>query len=286
MGQVYFCHSTQDVEFARRIADDLRADGMKVWTAMDSISIGDIPVEARERGLITSTHLVVLMSPSAVEDWWVNWEFNTAMELCSRGQIEILPIDYLPCEAPLRWQGFQALSGITDDYFGAISELVKRLQTTPPDQPQTVRHDLEADNVYQVKLTISTPTERLRKGQSNQLSIPEDYPQLDRTYQIQQIIFRGDPRLSSKSFLLLFRIEHADISLDNRDYGFSSARKALESTLLSDKFTTIDELLSNLTSAREPIPVGCDLPPTQPRKPGLQLDCAGWRELSEGVFKH
>jgi hypothetical protein len=234
MIQAFISYNHKDNVFSQQVTDDLRDAGIPVWKAPESIQPGESWVEAIERGLVTSTHLVLLMSPAAVESWWVNWEFNTAMALHARGQIEILPLDYLPCNPPLRWQGFQALRGIRDDYEATISKLIKQIQATPPDQPEAFRRNLRAEYLYQIKLTISTP-KPFDDEQSDQLSILEDYTQLERIYLLQQIIFHGDLPLSMTEYPLL-RIEHTDISFDDKDdnidYGFSFARKALESSLI------------------------------------------------------
>jgi formylglycine-generating enzyme required for sulfatase activity len=135
MTQVFLSHSTKDADFAQQMADDLRAAGVPVWKAPESIRPGEGWVEALEYGLRTSTHMLLLMSPAAVASKWVNWEVDLAMMLHARGQIVILPVDYLPCDPPLRWQRFQSISGIDDEYHSTLFGLLKQLRAERPQKP-------------------------------------------------------------------------------------------------------------------------------------------------------
>jgi formylglycine-generating enzyme required for sulfatase activity len=135
MPQVFLCHSEKDAGIAQQLADDLRAVGVPVWKAPESILPGEGWVAAIERGLKTSTHLVLLMSVDAVESAWVNWEFDIAVILETRKKIVILPVDYQPCEPPLRWERYMRLTGICDDYAACVLNLLKRIQSERPAEP-------------------------------------------------------------------------------------------------------------------------------------------------------
>jgi hypothetical protein len=54
MTQVFLSHSAKDAEFAARLATDLRAAGVPVWKATESILPGERWAEAIERGVSTS----------------------------------------------------------------------------------------------------------------------------------------------------------------------------------------------------------------------------------------
>lgn len=133
--QVFLSHSTRDAEMALRLADDLRAAGVPVWKAPESIMEGEEWIQAIQRGLATSTHFLLLQSPAAVASRWVKFEFDAALALYMKDRMRIIPVDYLPCEAPLFWQRFQLIGGIADDYYGALFQIQAQLRDDQPAHP-------------------------------------------------------------------------------------------------------------------------------------------------------
>jgi hypothetical protein len=129
--QIFLSHSTVDTEFVDRLAADLRLAGIVVWRAPESILPGEEWVDAIQRGLGTSSHLVLVMSPAAVESGWVKFEFNVALRRYHEGCMLIIPVDYQPCDAPLFWRAFQHV-GIRDKYMKGLLELVRRVVDEQP----------------------------------------------------------------------------------------------------------------------------------------------------------
>jgi hypothetical protein len=65
MGRVFISYSTEDATTARRVADALRAGGVDVWIAPDSIGPGEAYNEAIVAGLRSSDALAVLVSKAS-----------------------------------------------------------------------------------------------------------------------------------------------------------------------------------------------------------------------------
>lgn len=65
MAQVFLSHSTEDAAVARQVADALRAAGLGVWIAPDSIRPGEAYNEAIVAGLKASDTLAVLVSKAS-----------------------------------------------------------------------------------------------------------------------------------------------------------------------------------------------------------------------------
>ena len=63
MPQLFISHATEDASFAKRLARSVRSANVDVWMAPDSIHPGEDFVDAIQRGLSDTTHLVVIMSP-------------------------------------------------------------------------------------------------------------------------------------------------------------------------------------------------------------------------------
>jgi hypothetical protein len=83
-------------------------------------------VDAIERGLSQSTHVVLVLSPGAVESDWVRLEMNTAIRLEREGKIKIIPLNYQPCEVPLLWGNYQAINCNTAPQH-ILTDLLRRL---------------------------------------------------------------------------------------------------------------------------------------------------------------
>jgi site-specific recombinase XerD len=125
MTQVFISHSSEDEEFAHRLSEDLIAAGVQVWFAPESILPGERWFRALEHGITTSTHLLLVMSPDAVESEGVEFEMDLAIQLEWEGKITIIPLDYRACAAaPRSWRRYQAIKGFARDYDRAFSQLL------------------------------------------------------------------------------------------------------------------------------------------------------------------
>lgn len=135
MTQVFLSHSKTDRDFASRLANDLHAAGFPVWKAPESILPGEEWAQAIERGISTSTHFLLLMSPAAVASRWVKFEFLTALNMHLQDMMVILPIEYQSCDTPLFWKNFHAISNFEGQYAEGMIRLLRRLQSESPSRP-------------------------------------------------------------------------------------------------------------------------------------------------------
>ena len=124
--QVFISHAEEDADFANRLADDLMRLGMPVWIAPESILPGESWVRAIERGLRESSHMVIALTPAAVESQWVEKETDVAIARERKGQIEVIPLDVKPCQLPLLLSSYQMVS-FRQDYDAGLSQLAGRL---------------------------------------------------------------------------------------------------------------------------------------------------------------
>ncbi len=133
MTQVFISHSSNDSQFARQLVDQLSAAGVPIWIAPDSIEPGEEWVDAIERGLNTSTHLVLLISPTAITSRWVKLEMSAGIRLAVEGRLRIIPVNYCPCQGvPLFWGEFQWLEygGDPDRLAGDLLNLIRGRRKT------------------------------------------------------------------------------------------------------------------------------------------------------------
>jgi NAD-dependent dihydropyrimidine dehydrogenase PreA subunit len=108
--QVFISHDSVDGEFAHHLAADLQRLGVRVWIAPESICPGEGWVDAINRGLKGSSHVVVVLTPAAVESEWVRTETSVAIAQAHRGQMQVIPLEVKPCEVPLLWGNYQMIS--------------------------------------------------------------------------------------------------------------------------------------------------------------------------------
>jgi formylglycine-generating enzyme required for sulfatase activity len=124
--QVFISHATQDGEFAHRLAGDLQRLGITIWIAPDSILPGESWVKAIERGLRESSHVVIVLTPAALESQWVEKETDVAIAQERKGRIKILPLDVKACEVPLLLSSYQMVS-FRRDYDAGFGQLANIL---------------------------------------------------------------------------------------------------------------------------------------------------------------
>jgi formylglycine-generating enzyme required for sulfatase activity len=125
--QVFISHATAaDGEFAQRLAGDLLRLGVKVWIAPESIHTGESWVKAIERGLRESSHVVIVLTPAALESKWVEKETDVAIARERRGQIEIIPLSVEECEIPLLLDSYHMVF-FRQGYEAGLSRLARDL---------------------------------------------------------------------------------------------------------------------------------------------------------------
>jgi hypothetical protein len=97
---VFICYSSHDREFARRLAGDLRSNGVRVWIDEGEMRLGDSLIGRIEGGLQEVKHLGVILSRAAAQSEWVQKEVRIAVELEKDGQLYVLPLLYQDCDVP------------------------------------------------------------------------------------------------------------------------------------------------------------------------------------------
>lgn len=118
----FFSYSREDMEFAVRLARDLKAKGAKVW--MDRIDIR--PGQRWEAEIETAvdgcSRMLVILSPAAIASPNVLAEASLALD---EGK-SVIPILYRDCRVPFRLRPFQ-YADFRADYSVGLEELLASL---------------------------------------------------------------------------------------------------------------------------------------------------------------
>jgi sulfatase modifying factor 1 len=169
--QVFISYATVDTKFAHRLADDLQRLGVPVWIAPESIRPGEGWVEAIERGLRESSHMVVVLTPAALESKWVRKETDVAIAQERKGRIQVIPLEVEPCEVPLLLSSYQMVS-FRRDYDAGLSQLANILgvRVTPSEPVPPPRH--APPRVAEPEAARPTVMERLQPFEPEMILIP------------------------------------------------------------------------------------------------------------------
>jgi hypothetical protein len=121
-GKIFFSYSRDDLEFAQRLAQDLRNAGHGIWFDKLDIPTGSKWDESIEAALKSSDALLVVLSPTSVGSQNVMDEVSYSLEHDRR----VIPILHQACEIPFRLRRVQHID-FTGDYKSALDRLVEGL---------------------------------------------------------------------------------------------------------------------------------------------------------------
>ena len=139
--KVFISHSSEDNEFVRQLAHDLREDGISVWLDLDEIDDGERWLREIQKGIEVSAAMLVVMSRNARESEWVERETLYALQL--RKPIFIAQTENIPL--PLQLVNLQYTDFMADysDGVDALVAILRPLLNAPP--PDTAPHPLPED---------------------------------------------------------------------------------------------------------------------------------------------
>lgn len=89
---VFLSHSSKDAAVARRLAKDLRTNGVGVWYAEWEIRPGDSLRRKIDEGVDRATHFLVLLSPNSLTSEWVQTELDAGMVKRIEGNCRLIPV--------------------------------------------------------------------------------------------------------------------------------------------------------------------------------------------------
>ena len=90
---IFISHATEDQEqIARPLTEALQREGLKIWYAEFSLTLGDSLRRSIDRGLACSRYGVVILSPSFFQKEWTQKELDGLVSREVDGEKRILPI--------------------------------------------------------------------------------------------------------------------------------------------------------------------------------------------------
>ena len=158
MSSIFLSHSWHDKSFARRLAQDLRSYGIRVWIDEAEIRVGDSLVEKIRSGIDETEYVGAIISSRSVQSEWVRRELDIAMNKEIAGhQVKVLPI---LIEGNLDLPGFLLGKAFADfrpphPYYDGLTALLRRLL---PDQNITSPSSRSVNNIVPEEGPIHQPS--------------------------------------------------------------------------------------------------------------------------------
>ena len=130
MQQIFVSYSRKDIDFARKLAGDLEKAGYDVWWDLTDLRGGDDWVKTIPAAIASSQHVIVVLTPDAIESEWVRKEYTQALSLHKK----IIPILLKPGSVPFALNTINFVNFTSGEYEDRFKELLSALGFTgqPP----------------------------------------------------------------------------------------------------------------------------------------------------------
>ena len=145
---IFFSYGRADAEFALKLANDLRSEGISLWIDQLDIPAGERWDIAVGNALKASPSLLLVLSPASVESQNVMDEVAFALE----SNKKIVPVLHRRCDIPFRIRRLQYID-FTAAYDGGFTQLLRTLKA-PQKPPQVVAGDNAAPDVTRIERRI------------------------------------------------------------------------------------------------------------------------------------
>lgn len=108
----FVSYSHRNEEFAVRLVERLRAEGVRVWFAPEDLNPGTKVYEEIAKAIEGFDRLIVVLSENSMRSMWVQTEIRKARQREVRDGCRVLfPISLVPFEVLKKWELFDANTG-------------------------------------------------------------------------------------------------------------------------------------------------------------------------------
>jgi formylglycine-generating enzyme required for sulfatase activity len=142
----FITHSSKDIEFARKLCQDLNDAGLNGFFDERSVRPGESIPKRIEQGIEQCDVYIPVLSPHALKSRWADWEIDMAIMMNrEQGRPHIIPVIAEKCEVPRRLRHIlyvdfvnrydDALNELLTRGFGLPPELLRPVEPPPPPPP-------------------------------------------------------------------------------------------------------------------------------------------------------
>ncbi len=128
MASVFLSHSSRDKNLANRLANDLKAVGVRVWLDEWEILVGDSITQRIQHGLEEVDFVAVILTRHGVASGWVEKEWQSRIgEEATNRKVVVLPLKADDSEIPALLRD-KKYADFHQDYGNALTELLAALK--------------------------------------------------------------------------------------------------------------------------------------------------------------
>ncbi len=144
MATCFISHASSDKPFAKKLGNDLKDRGHKVWLDAWEIKVGQSIPSKIEEGLNESDFVLVILSESAIASKWVEREWKAKFwDQINHANTYVLPCLIEKCAIPTLLKGIK-YANFEADYTAGLSELIDAISPITADISATVAEVLKA----------------------------------------------------------------------------------------------------------------------------------------------
>ena len=134
---VFISYAYTDREFAHRLAQDLRSEGIKVWLPDEQIQVGDSITDRVGEAISTSQWIIFVFSENSLRSEFVRKELELALKAEEiRARTLVLPILYQTVPLPPEL-GDKVFADFRENYDTGFSQLLSSIRRTHRELHQT-----------------------------------------------------------------------------------------------------------------------------------------------------
>lgn len=151
MKKIFVSYSRKDIDFARKLSEDLETAGYDVWWDLSDLRGGDDWVRVIPDAIAGCDFFVVILSPNSVESEWVRKEYTQALSLRKK----VVPIMFTLTPVPFALNTINYVNFTSEDYQGSFTSLLRALGYT--DEPPPVTPFKRIQNSFPTWLRYGIP---------------------------------------------------------------------------------------------------------------------------------
>jgi len=134
----FITHSWKDIEFTRKLCQDLNDAGLNGFFDERSVRPGESIPKRIEQGIEQCDVYIPVLSPHALKSSWADWEIDMAIMMNrEQGRPHIIPVIAEKCEVPRRLRHILYVDFV-NRYDDALYELLTKGFGLPPKPPPVV----------------------------------------------------------------------------------------------------------------------------------------------------
>lgn len=126
MDKIFISYSRKDIDFVRKLAEDLEKAGYDVWWDLTDLQGGDDWPRVIPAAIDASRFMIIVLSPNSAVSDWVEKEYTHALSMRKK----IIPVMLKQTSVPFALNTINYVNFTTEDYVASFNHLLTALGHT------------------------------------------------------------------------------------------------------------------------------------------------------------